>query len=288
MMLTDEEMVLYADGDLSAERYQEIVEAAAHDPELAEILAALDASRLPFQTAFASKDEPAMPDHLRNTLQQLVDDTVAQDASPDASPDATLEPQAIARPASQSDTPQQQWPTRFLQAACVLLSLGVGYVVGTGGISLKAPPAEVASASSWVSRVADYQSLYVPNTVRNISVDRAASEEKLQRLAATSNLKTAIPDLSAEGYAFVRAQELGFEGQPLVQLVYYSEGRPPLALCFMASDATTESDLQLQTFHGLGTASWVADNQRFVIVAEESPDTLKDLYRNVIDQFKAT
>ncbi len=289
MTLTDEEMLLYADGSLNEERKRQIIEAATHDAELAEILAALDASRLPFQAAFSHRQEPSMPSDLRDSLQDMIGAaTGSSSIGAEHSPTEQQHVQASGQLSGQASSDVGRvWPKRFLQAACVLLSVGVGYVAGTGGLS-SGSATQVATASNWVERVADYQSLYVPNTVRHITPDLQASAEKLNSLTAATGLKTAIPDLSGEGYAFVRAQELGFEGQPLVQLVYYKEGSPPLALCFMPSDTVAEAALKIETYHGLGTASWINDNQRYVIVAEESGESLTELHQRVTGVFKAS
>ena len=278
MTLSDEELVLYADGALSEERRQEIIQSAAHDPELAEILAALDASRLPYQAAFQQKSEPPVPEHIRNTVRQLINENAQTGAAPEHS---------VAESANVSSSERRVWPSWFLQAACLVLSLGVGYIAGSGLLSHDRSTA-TAGDLDWVQRVADYQSLYVPNTVRHIEVDQAASQKTLDTIAKSSGLTTAIPDLTASGYAFVRAQELGFEGEPLVQLVYHKEGRPPLALCYMAASQSNNTPVHLQDFHGLSTASWTDDQQRYVIVAEESAETLTELYENIAQVFKTS
>lgn len=276
MKPTDEYLVLYADDALSPERKQLLLNAAKRDANLAETLAALDSSRLPFKAAFDQQTLPPVPDALREKLRDMTQAV-------------TVEPAESLRGMHE----RKMWPVRFAQAACLVLCIGVGYM---GGISMqgKSPTlvdGGIAGASNdnvqsqWVERVVDYQSLYVFNTVSDIKVDMQASVEKLNRLAALHDLDVAIPDLSAEGYQFTRAQELGFNGKPLVQLVYTKEGFPPLALCFMPADGDADQALSLASHHGLGAADWISDDQRFVLVAEESAETLEGLYTSVTSAF---
>ncbi|MEM7257922.1 MAG: hypothetical protein AAF404_11095, partial [Pseudomonadota bacterium] len=87
---------------------------------------------------------------------------------------------------------------------------------------------------------------------------------------------------------FARAQELGFEGKTLVQVVYTKPGNSPLALCFMAANGESDEAVLISSRHGLGTASWIQNNQRFVIVGNEPEETLKNLHRLASADFTST
>lgn len=276
MKPTDEDLVLYADNALSPERKQLLQNAAKNDENLAEILVALEGSRLPYKAAFDQQTLPPVPDDLRLKVRNM-SNVVAEETSE----------------LSHASQNQQMWPMRFAQAACLVLCLGVGYWGGinTQGGKSTLSDADIASVkiddvqTQWVTRVVDYQSLYVSNTVEGIKVDMQASVEKLNKLAELHEMDVAIPDFSAEGYQFTRAQELGFNGKPLVQLVYTKEGFPPLALCFMPADGEADQALSVALHHGLGAANWISGDQRFVLVAEESSETLEGLYTSVASVF---
>jgi anti-sigma factor RsiW len=62
--IDDTVLLAYVDGQLTAERRAEIEAAAAASPELAERLAAMQASVLPYAAAFDRQVLPPMPEHL--------------------------------------------------------------------------------------------------------------------------------------------------------------------------------------------------------------------------------
>ncbi len=278
MTPTDDDLVLYADNALSDERKQRLLEAAAHDPELADTLAALDASQLPYKAAFEQQPLAPITDQLKTDISNLV--RVTRD-------DHT-------RLDSTDSKKRKSWYVPAAQAACLLLSVGVGFGLGVSKNKSHDDQASITTGTAeysdpdnqhrdWVNRVADYQTLYVANTVNQITPDLPATQEKLARIAKATGIRTTLPDLSDTGYEFVRAQELGYNGQTLVQLVYSKEGHTPLALCFMPSFGEKEQHVRLGERHGLGTASWIADNQYYVIVADESAEALKEIYSAAVN-----
>ena len=300
MKPSDHDLVLYADLKLSAAREQQLLAAAEHDPELAKTLAALDASRLSFRQAFEQQPLPPLPDKLRADIKGLLREAgnaawagIKSPAAPEVAAGAG-NPSVSSRVTS---TPSVRKTSRKItglplyaaQAVCVVLSVAAGFVIGTYQ-AVEQPANDQMAVSdalpahalhlAWVERVADYQTLYVPNTVSDIEADLMASMAKLNGLGQAAGMRTAIPDLSESGYQFARVQELGYEGNTLVQVVYSKPEHPPLALCFMSAGGADDLPLQIGERHGLGTASWVDGNQRFVIVADESPETLTALYQS--------
>jgi len=129
-----------------------------------------------------------------------------------------------------------------------------------------------------VQRIADYQSLYIENTVVSVSDTRVADAMRLlESVNERGGMATGIPDFSAFGYEFARAQELGFEGQTLLQLVYRKPGSPPLAFCYM-QDANAETQaVILERYHQLNGASWIEHQQHYVLLADESNMLLEEM-----------
>jgi len=105
-----------------------------------------------------------------------------------------------------------------------------------------------------------------------------------KRLEATTDLTLQVPQL--EGYRFIRAQQLSFNGEPLVQLVYLGDTGVPLALCFM-NNRDDNPALTLGTNFGLQTAEWVYAGKRFVIVSDASESQLKQFQQATIDQWNS-
>jgi len=129
-----------------------------------------------------------------------------------------------------------------------------------------------------VLRVAQYQSLYVENTVSGITGGEQAAMSLLDDLKARTGMRTGVPDLSSFGYRFVRAQELGYQNEPLVQLVYFKPGHAPLAVCYMPASGVMRADVKLEKHDGLLAAGWIQNEQRFVIVGDESREVIEKLY----------
>lgn len=279
MKPTDADLVLFADGKLDAQRTQRLLESAKSDSGLRETLAALEASRLPYKAAFDRQSLPPIPDHLRDEIAQL---------------------QGINHTGADHDRPAlPSWRKPVAQIACVLLLCAMGYGAGVYQTQsqirnvavVESDPSSVEQMAAnqvhedWVERVADYQSLYVANTVKDTSVDIAATKRWLETVGRSSGVQTIVPDLSVAGYQFKRAQELGYEGRTLLQLVYTKEGRLPLALCFMPTGNETDIPLLISEHHGLTAASWIARDQHYVLVADEPEDMLRQLHETTEAEF---
>ena len=247
MTIKLEELRAFVDGEIDTTRSAEIERLIASDPNLAEQAAAMEASQLPYRAAYMI-DEDKPPARLRDTIESWV---VVSDAVKHS------EPTKPARP---------QW----MFAAAMVAALGLGAIASA---MIFATPS-TSTLPQWAKRVAEYQSLYVRATVQSSADAAGHADELLAALTQRTGLETARPDLSAEGYTFVRAQELGFEGQPLVQLVYLGDGDVPLALCYMPG---TVNGTTTGVHAGLAVTSWSQDKQRFVIVADESPETMERL-----------
>jgi len=280
MTATDETLNLYADNKLSPEERERLIDEAKHDTELAEALTLLEESQSTVKAAFNMYPAPAMPEGLRDSLNQTIS-AHQNNAEDNARPRATVTN-------LRSDRKDRSYGVAQAigMAACLMLCVGAGFLIGAGKGQQTDSPAVASNAQTenlnkqqqWVQRVADYQTLYTAATVSQLRADLPATREKLEQLAEKTGIKTAIPDLSEQGYQFARAQELGFEGKTLIQLVYAKPGEMPLALCFMQADGEADNELLVGSRFGLGTASWIAENQRYVIVANEAATDLEHLH----------
>jgi len=183
-------------------------------------------------------------------------------------------------------------------AACALLSVAVGLVVLNSKSLNESSESSVAKANIdtgndvdshavWVQRVVDYQSLYTENTV---TAKTSMSENEALALIESMEIENSkihtLPSFEDAGYRFARAQQLGFNGQPLVQLIYTKPGAMPLAFCFMPVIENTPRDLELSRTHELGVASWVDDQYHFVLVADEAEGVLQRLHRAALSIVK--
>lgn len=157
------------------------------------------------------------------------------------------------------DLPMQQAGLAWGQigmglAAGLLLAVGLSQVG-----SLRGPDIE-----PWHREVAAYHALYVTETLASAPVDTAA---QVAKLAALSDLVTG--DLTAaatsEDMQFRRAQQLGFDGAPLIQIAYLAPGDVPVALCVLEAEGAPQ-DLRLSTIQGMSAASWSDGQRRFLLI----------------------
>lgn len=262
---TETEIMAYCGGHLDDSRARQLAADLEHSKELQEAVSVMQASQLPIKEAFEQQALPAMPDSLLRSL---------DDALP-----AQQQHQSANKPA--------YWGLVGSLIAGVMLGVlltkGVLDRPDTMPLSASLPNVTAENHDTfeqWVARVADYQSLYTQSTVANPLPDAMANAAVLlDKLSSEARLKTAIPDLSEYGYTFARAQELGFEKNPLVQLVYSKPGSMPLAFCYMRGTGSEEpqSATNLVQYHQLNTASWLVGGQQYVLVASESDETLSSM-----------
>ena len=273
MNVSDEELLKYHDGAMESNRAAQIDAASRHDRKLTDRILAMEASRLPYQEAFSQHRLPMLPESLIIEVDNLVALSERNDTGANLSQEETGQNQI-------QKASRQTWNIVGIAASLALCFL-LGFSMANRHNSAENQTMQLAqdTQTDWVRRVADYQTLYVENTVLNVAQTREEATSLLNRVESGGALKAQLPDLSSQGYTFVRAQELGYKGDQLVQLVYRKPGVAPLALCFMPSSDKQTSELRIGNHEGLVTADWIQNTQRFVIVGEETPEVMKNLYK---------
>lgn len=276
MRYTEEDILEYFDGQFDDKQTAEFLSQLRTDPELAELAKAMQASQVPIELAYQQAKLPPVPESLRVKVAALSD---AASQAPDVSTD---------------QRPVKKWSSLGLVASLVC-GIGLGAVVmqqvQTSLVNgLASPQASTNNAQQThlrlVKRIADYQSLYIENTVANLSTTRVQDAQRLlEKIQSNDAVSVGIPDFSEFGYDFARAQELGFEGDTLIQLVYRKPGFPPLAFCYMRSANTPPQELQLSQYHHLQSASWVSDSQHYVLLADEPNAILEQMHTIAVATF---
>ncbi|WP_415922204.1 anti-sigma factor family protein [Tateyamaria sp. SN6-1] len=228
---TDEELTAFLDGEADDALAVDIGDALETDAELSARLAALDFPVAALSHAYDAllQDAPAMP----------------------ALPEAVPAPEAA--PAS-----------RF----------GWGWGVGTFGTGLAAGLAvavftgfgqpEPAPPPGWAAFVASYQSLYTPETLATVSATEAERAAQLARVSQAVGLDlTTLPE--APGLTFKRAQVLGFNGKPLVQLAYQRDDGTPVALCIIPAGPDGKP-VSMGAAQGMDLARWNTPGFGFLLI----------------------
>lgn len=150
----------------------------------------------------------------------------------------------------------------LIAASAALL---VGLVIGVASSNLVTSPPK-----PWLEAVAIYQSLYIPETVA-LAPGQSPDTDKLAALSREIALD--LEGLSdVDGLSFRRAQLLGYEGKPLIQIVYATPDGTPIALCILADDAAKQ-DVKTGVLAGLSSASWRTGSHGVLLIGG-TDDTL--------------
>ncbi|MCB1514822.1 MAG: hypothetical protein H6876_04410 [Hyphomicrobiaceae bacterium] len=116
----------------------------------------------------------------------------------------------------------------------------------------------------WRNVVAQYQSLYVPETVANLNIDASQMKSDLERAAAAVRMPLSLDAIgSVDGLKLRRIQTLGFKGQPVIQILYTDQAGMPIAFCLTTGDDGTAGSA---TRTGLASYSWGAGTHQFMII----------------------
>ncbi|APX12811.1 anti-sigma factor family protein [Tateyamaria omphalii] len=224
---SDEELTAYLDGEANDALHAEIDAALEADPAVADQLAMLDIPMVPIAEAYEAllQDAPPMPD------------------LPEAAP--------VATPA------RGRWAWGVGTFATGLAA-GLAVAMFTGfGTPEPAP-------RGWVSFVASYQVLYTPET---LAIAQPTAEEAAVQLAAVSDALgidvTGLPE--AQGLTFKRAQVLGFNDKPLVQIAFARADGTPVALCIIPAGPDA-APVSMGAAEGMDLARWNTPGFGFLLI----------------------
>lgn len=260
----------YVDGELDGNTNRAVDIAMEEDAELRNTVETLKASRLPYRDAFLKAAEEPMPDSLVETATDIFEQMEAEGD----------------KPARNS----RQWPAAALFGSAVLigaLGFGTGIFVSdkTRTVAVNSTKAESSSTAvdksgdieMWSEIVTSYQSLYVRETVEKIQDGSLKVDGLRSELSAKMNVPVHLPEFTSEGFEFVRAQQLGYKGETLAQLVYLGESGLPVALCFMPDDSP-DKKLSVTKSSGLSAGTWRKAGLRFVLVGDIDETTITKLH----------
>lgn len=234
---TDEELTAYLDGEAELALVRDIDAAAAVRPEFKQRLSELDVDREAIAGTFRRLLETA-PE-----MAELPEVEQAGDAV------------AAHRPAG---GPRVGAISAI--AACVAL-----LVAGAAGGHLMTD----TRGSGWRDYVAAYQALYVGGTLSHLTPVAEQQLEELSLVGKALGRRFELASLQElEQLDYKRAQTLGFEGRPLVQLAFMSKVGAPVALCIIrsAGSAETRSDIRLQTIEGMQAAHWGGGGFEYLLI----------------------
>lgn len=234
---SDEQLTAFLDGELEHVPADQIRDALE---ENAELQARLEGLRLEKQ-------------EIADAFEKLLD------CAP-AAPDLNLKEEVSA---SAGQLVPRHWMAAAM-AACLVLGLGTG---------LLWPRKELGS---WQSYAAAYHALYIDQTLNGIDRTPAAVAAELSQVSKIIGKDFDLQALSQFAqFDYKRAQILGFEGEPLLQIAFLSEGGVPIALCIFRSTGFDSDEVQSAELEGMSSASWTKDGYDYLLIGGREPSTIK-------------
>jgi len=277
-LYTDEEIVAYLDDALETDEQKNLRRALADDKDLQKRVAALtfdtDVLRESFEPLL--QDAPPIDLSAISTEASTVrtQDNVQRKGSrrkthrPKVSSEKSQTQKPVELNRSAADRNQNRW-LPIAAAASLLAAVAVGsYFVGTQS------QLDQSSISDWRVAVADYQRLYVSETLPTGPPDAASRRGQLRHVSDISGFSVTDAMVELPNLSFRRAQTLGVDGQTLIQLAFATDAGEPVALCF-TPETGSEMPLEQGQIYDMNTVRWRNNNVGFVLMGRV-PQALLD------------
>ncbi|MEL6374934.1 MAG: hypothetical protein AAFR04_13320 [Pseudomonadota bacterium] len=284
LTFSDEQLTAYLDGEADAALCTQIESALERDAALAARLQALEVDAAAIRATFdalllSAPPAPAAVDAAESGRMRVSEaetseraalrDVTSQDrASRDATSQGGSAGPSRARRHDGVVTPTR--PVRALAwAAC---AAGFALLGGLGGWL-----AAGSQAQSWDSAAATYHALYVRQTLAPVIAEPARQARELARVSSALGRPLNAADLrSLKDLAYKRAQVLGYEGRPLIQLAFLSRDGVPIALCIIrAAGSSGSGDVATARYDGLNAARWSKDGYDFLLLGNKDAEQLR-------------
>ncbi|NEJ22516.1 anti-sigma factor [Rhizobium leguminosarum] len=240
---SDEDLTAFIDGELTAEEAARIQTMVEEDESTAERLEFLARASLPFKQAFT----PLLSEAPRLKLETML---------------AAIPAQPGARPAS---TPAFASRRRFLGALAASLVAGIAIDRAVIGIGIGQGFSAKDENSEWRAVVADYISLYTPETLAGPVPGREDQAAQLASLDEKLGLSLSPEAVSLPGIDFKRALLLQYDGKALAQVAYLDPETGPMALCIVKSDKRPKAP-DLESRKGMNVVYWSNGTHAFMLI----------------------
>ena len=159
-----------------------------------------------------------------------------------------------------------------IAAALVLVGSGYGWPLVMPEFAHRslapADPDYVGSIpQTWQQEAARAQALLSRASVE-VGLDSQGNRDLIGfQLAQVIGPRFDLPDLTPQGFRFVRAQLLQFGEEPLAQLLYLGSRGAPLALYVRKGEGTTSPSFQ--HYGGVGGVAWSQDGLSYLLAGDE-------------------
>jgi anti-sigma factor RsiW len=238
---SDEQLVAYLDDQLDIEQRSRIDAAIAEDSTLNLRLQWLARSCLPFKEAYAELGQQAPLDRLQSMLDTL--------------------------PSPELPSMNRRW---FLAAAAGLVLSSVVADRLFLGWQLS------QEKTNWRGLVADYMSLYVPQTLEHLPSDEASQSAQLRIIDTRLGLNLTPAQLVLPRSEFKRAQILEYDGVPIAQITYLDPVHGPIALCATRSNSGSRH-LAHERRHDMNVVYWADMEHAWMLIGHNPAAELEGM-----------
>ena len=254
IMPSDEELTAFIDGELGAEEAARIEALIEADEAVSERMEFLSRASLPFKEAFA----PLL----------------------DAAPQAKLEAMLSAIPAAANPAISPAKPAVFATRRGFLGALAASVVAGIAidraviGVGTRLSAKD--EGTEWRAVVAEYISLYTPETLAGPVPSADVQSAQLARLDENLGLKLSPEQVSLPDIDFKRAQILQYDGKPLAQIAYLDPQTGPMALCIVASGVGPKAP-DIEGRKGMNVVYWSNATHAFMLIGHAPVDRMTEI-----------
>ncbi|XUW93436.1 anti-sigma factor (plasmid) [Burkholderia sp. M6-3] len=283
MKMDDILLMAYVDGELTPHEREEVEKAICTSADVAERVALLEASVLPYRRAFQQQALPPVPESLTRKIAELAHATALpaapvggnhRTAAPDSQPDPLAGPSLPVRSRLRTAAP---WLAVAFIAGAFCCGVVLRFAPGAARGGFPQSAAQVAAqsnthdgtqggASPWVMAAVNYQRLYTRDTVALDSSNMAAAAHIVDNIRHDDGLPIRVPDLRSAGLTFKRIQRLRYNNKPLVQIVYLPEKGLPVALCVM-KDEKADLALAQRQVDSMDVVTWRRAKLSYALIA---------------------
>jgi len=244
LTFSDDELTAWLDGETEHAPVREIEEALTHDVALQARVNAL------------TLDIDAMKGAFDSLLTQ-------------APPPPAL---SVEIPSPEKTSYFSGWRSAAAAVALVVAG-GLGYMAGD------------KQDTSWRGYVAAYQALYINETLATLDRPDEIKANELARISNAIAKPIDLPALQAvKRLDYKRAQVLGFEGRPLIQLAFLTDTGDPVALCIIRTEDAKSMSTIMGDMEGLTSAKWADKNFEYLLIGSRD----KALIKEAAEKFSST
>lgn len=294
MNMDDIVLLAYVDGELTPEERLEVEKAVNASTEIAERVALLEASKLPYREVYARQKLPPIPDSLKQKIAALTDaysspqglderttSTGGMGASAN-DPVGTDAPSPVPRAAQRGSRMRVALPWLAVAFIAGAFSCGIvfRFAPGAGSGSFLQASNSGNGPSPWVRAAATYQQFYSRDMVALHPPSPDASARVVSEIRHVDGLELRVPDLRSMGLTFMRVQRLTFNDRPLVQMVYLPQSGPPVALC-VVKEAKPDAAVSQRRVDGMDVVTWRQGELSYALIAAPGTADLHEIGKQI-------